>query len=170
MLEFLEKAKNFYSWVNFGNFVLLITAKTICEILLVVGGISYMPWYSNIGLVIAGIGALGLVYDFYQNYKKRTIPIMEAVYLVESYLKRKNAKIRYDMADVVFWDSKSIYSGDLKGIMLLIFKACKEDNLALFGKQGALPERKIEPFEIDKPELRLRNGDKSFKSLVISGC
>ncbi len=56
-----------------------------------------MPWYSNIGLVVAGIGALGIAYDFYQNHKKRTIPIMKAVYLVESYLKRKNAKIKYDM-------------------------------------------------------------------------
>ncbi len=69
-----------------------------------------MPWYSNIGLVIAGIGALGLVYDFYQNYKKRTIPIMEAVYLVESYLKKKNAKIKHNITDVVFWDCESIYS------------------------------------------------------------
>jgi hypothetical protein len=137
-----------------------------------------MPWYSNIGLVIAGIGALGFVYDFYQNYKKRTIPIMEAVYLVESYLKKKNVKIRYNTADVVFWDSDSIYSSNIKGIMLLIFKACKEGKLNLFGKQGGLPEIKIEHFEINEnkvhcpqkkylPQINNSQGNPIFVDLTL---
>ena len=137
-----------------------------------------MPWYSNIGFVVAGIGALGIAYDFYQNHKKRTIPIMKAVYLVEIYLKRKNAKIKYDMVDVVFWDSESIYSGNRKGIILLILKACKEGKLALFGKQRALPERKIALFEIDQdrvqcckkkslPQINNRHGTPIFVDLTL---
>ncbi len=47
-----------------------------------------------------------------------------------------------------------VESGDVKGIMLLIFKTCQEGKLELFGKQEGLPERKIEPFEIDKDRVQ----------------
>ena len=152
MLKFLEKAKNFYSWINFGNFVLLITAKTICEILLVVGGISYMPWYSNIGLVIAGIGALGFVYDFYQSYKKRTIPINKAVDIVEAHL--KNNAATHTSLDTIFWNRNSGYSTETKNIMLLIFAACRDKKLSLLGKEGFRSEREISYLDVNPDKIK----------------
>lgn len=106
------------------------------------------------GVIILVIGISVICYDLYKNYTQRALPFMDAVYLIESYLKKKNVKIKYNITDVVFWDSESIYSGDVKGIMLLIFKTCQEGKLELFGKQEGLPERKIEPFEIDKDKVQ----------------
>ena len=157
MLKFLEKARNCNSWFSLGERVYIVTWPFIFKWFSVsIGGVIIMPWYSNVGFVFISLGLLMICYDLYKNYIQRTLPIMEAVYLIESYLKKKNAKIKYNITDVVFWDSKSIYSGDIKGIMSLIIQACKEGKLALFGKQGALPERKIEPFEIDKDRIQCR--------------
>ena len=125
MLKFLEKARNCNSWFSLGEHVVTVVWWLICKsILISIGGVIIMPWYSNIGLVIAAIGALGLVYDFYQSYKKRTIPINKAVDIVEAHL--KNNAATHTSLDTIFWNRNSGYSKETKNIMLLIFAACRD--------------------------------------------
>ena len=112
-----------------------------------------MPWYSNIGLVIAGIGALGLVYGFYQNYKKRTIPIMETIPSMEGVDMIKSHPLEdFSLTmDAIFSNQHSEHSTDTKQLILFILEQSKNGKLSLFGKKKHLSEEKISSYDI-KPE------------------
>jgi hypothetical protein len=44
-----------------------------------------MPWYSYIGFGIVAIGAALFIHDFYQNYKKTTLPFNKAVDIAKAH-------------------------------------------------------------------------------------
>lgn len=143
-MNFLKKTKSFYSWFSFSNFLASTVKKTICEIVLFIGGIGSMPWYSYIGFVVASIGALGLAHDFYQRYKPG-YTLIEAATKIYPILKKLAINIEdaeslkaEDSFEEVLWRARNPKKREQR----LELDRNIEDSINFLGnfiKNGALP-------------------------------
>lgn len=154
MLKFLEKARNCNSWFSLGEHVVTVVWWLICKsILISIGGVIIMPWYSNVGFVFISFGLLMICYDLYKSYIQTTLSFNKAVDIAKIHLKNHVA-INTSSLDAIFWNDNSGYSTETKNIMLLIFKACRENKLSLLGKEGFCSEKEIPYWDIDLDKIR----------------
>ena len=112
-----------------------------------------MPWYSTVGFVFVGLGLFMISYDLYKSYTQRTLPFNKAVDIAKSHLKN-HAAINISSSDAIFWNDNTGYSAETKNIMLLIFAACRDKKLNLFGNEGCLPKREIPYLYIDLDKIK----------------
>jgi hypothetical protein len=111
-----------------------------------------MPWYSYIGFIICFLAISWLACDFYLQYKMKRIPFMEAVDLIEKYLKNQNKEIDTN-GDELFFAQNSSYSCETKAVILRMLEACKNGKITLLGNHGALSERKVDSYDIDRQKI-----------------
>lgn len=174
LISHLKRIKEWYSWVSFGKMVIVITPKIVVEIIIWVGGLAYMPWYSHIGLVVASVGFLLLALDFYLQYKLKAVPFYEAIIWVEKSLKKTQKNIQGDKG--LFLARGCSYSWIKKEIMAYLFEACQRGKITLFGRGENLPETEIDPVCIDSQRIVFKNNlpiilnyqnDVMFKDLAV---
>lgn len=97
------------------------------------------------------------------NYTKKRIPFMDCIQCIERYLTKNNKNItalgNSDVLDAVHFGQKNIYSPNINKIILHVLEACKNAEITLYGRQGALPDDiSIEPHHIDKTKIIFADG------------